>query len=75
MSTVRSVSGLTVDVLKFDPLLTVKYCPFLIRCVSKVVPKFVQSCILLDDELALLELSQSFLPRGQCTGDFNFTHL
>jgi len=29
MSAVRSVSGLAMDVLKFDPLCTVNHCPFL----------------------------------------------
>ena len=29
ISAVRSVSGLTVEILKFDPLCTVNHCPFL----------------------------------------------
>lgn len=29
ISAVRSVSGLTINVLKFDPLCTVNHCPFL----------------------------------------------
>ena len=29
ISAVRSVSGLAIDVLKFDPLFTVNHCPFL----------------------------------------------
>ena len=29
MSTVKSVSGLAVDVLKLEPLCTVNHCPFL----------------------------------------------
>ena len=29
ISAVRSVSGLAMDVLKFDPLCTVNHCPFL----------------------------------------------
>ena len=31
MSAVRSVSGLAIEVLKFDPLCTVNHCPFLCR--------------------------------------------
>ena len=29
ISAVRSVSGLAIEVLKFDPLCTVNHCPFL----------------------------------------------
>lgn len=34
ISTVRSVSGFAVDVLKFGPLFTVNHCPFLLPNIS-----------------------------------------
>ena len=51
MSTVRSVSGLAVDVLKLGPLCTVNHCIFL-GDVNMWTSELLELIIPLNDELA-----------------------
>lgn len=44
MSAVRSVSGLAIEVLKFDPFRTVNHCPFLCGLATYVRKKSQNGC-------------------------------
>ena len=77
ISAVRSVSGLMINVLKFDPLCTVNHCPFLSPDEPQEFEKKFRAKkgVLLSDQLSFPQISQTLLSRLKRSGRVDFPEL
>lgn len=69
ISTVKSVSGFAVEVLKLEPFLTVNHWPFLVRSLAHIYYwNCAEGFLPLNNQFAFSKIGQDLLPRFKCPG-------